>query len=80
MSQYKLIIEKQARNYIFALSASDRDRIYEKLTLISSGLLTSCDIKKLEGIKPASFRLRVGKYRLVFVKKDDILTIVVVKA
>jgi mRNA-degrading endonuclease RelE of RelBE toxin-antitoxin system len=54
------------------LSARERGRLEEILTLIVSGETASLDIKKLKGMDDV-YRVRVGTLRIIFQKhKNDI--------
>lgn len=62
--------EKAAVKYLKALQKSQRDLILnsiEKLTLKPA----EGDIKKLSGYKDGRYRLRVGKYRIIYKYIDD---------
>ncbi len=73
---YKLIISKQAQKEIDALPTYIRGNVDEHiLALADDPRPQGC--KKLEGFSNA-YRLRVGKYRIVYTIEDRILTINIV--
>ena len=56
---------KSADKYLNAQDKTTRDRIKDAVKKIPKG-----DIKPMEGYTDGSCRLRVGKYRIVFVMED----------
>lgn len=70
----KLEYKKAALKYMAVLDKPTRERIRASI----DGLLKvppEGDIKRLQGTKAVEFRLRVGKYRILFSCDDDILTV-----
>jgi len=72
--KYTIAIEKRAHKFIESQSKENQKRL-----LISIYKLPEGDIKSLQGFEDL-FRLRVGNYRVIFTKQDDILLIKVVNA
>lgn len=75
---YALLIKKQAKKILQSLPRPERNRITEKIVLLgrdpdSKGL----DIKPLEGLP--YFRLRVGQWRIIFSKDDEVKIIAIEK-
>ena len=75
---YKLKYRRKARNYIARLSLKSKSVIVNKLhQLAENPDNPELDITVLKG--RIGFRLRVGKYRVVYSRHDDILIIEVVR-
>ena len=69
---------RQARNYLARLPLKIKSAIVDNLhQLAANPDSPSLDIKVLKGRKV--FRLRVGRYRIIYTRQDDRLTIEVVK-
>lgn len=65
MSKIKIIIEKQAVKYLKSLQHNQRRLIMEAI----NGLVEyppKGDIKLIKGYKDGRYRLRVGKYRIIY--------------
>lgn len=73
--KYNILIEKRARKFISVQPKYQQQRI---LTAINK-LPNIGDIKPISGHDNV-FRLRVGDYRVIFLKNDGILLINVVEA
>ncbi len=75
---YQLLIKRQAKKKIESMSRPDRNRITEKLVLLGDNPDNSnLDVKKLVG--EPYYRLRVGNWRIIFDRQDDIKIIAVEK-
>jgi mRNA interferase RelE/StbE len=75
---YTLLIKKQAKKTLQNLSRSDRNRITEKIMLLGGNPDSlTLDIKKLQG--EPYFRLRVGKWRIIFDRDNNIKIISIEK-
>ena len=61
---------KKAEKYLLSLNKSDATRLHDAIENIPFG-----DIRKLQGTKdPVLYRLRIGKYRIVFcIDNKDII-------
>ncbi|MDR0936023.1 MAG: type II toxin-antitoxin system RelE/ParE family toxin [Oscillospiraceae bacterium] len=70
---YKVVIEKKARKFIKSQPAFQQRRLHKAIGNLPSG----GDIKYLSGNKEA-FRLRVGNYRVIFTKDNDVYIVTVV--
>ena len=75
---YVVMIKRQAKGKLESLGRSDRIRITEKIVLLGEnpddhGL----DVKPLVGT--GFYRLRVGGWRIVFDRKDDLKIIAIEK-
>ena len=78
MQKYSLFIKKIAKLYLASLPMKERNRIMDKIVLLSSGVWDLCDIKKMKSSDPNLFRLRVGKYRVIYEKHDDVFRILII--
>ena len=68
---YTLLIKKQAKKALQSVPQSDRTRITEKIVLLGKDPDNpSLDIKKLQG--EPYFRLRVGSWRIIFDRDDEV--------
>ncbi|WP_287243972.1 MULTISPECIES: type II toxin-antitoxin system RelE/ParE family toxin [unclassified Okeania] len=74
MSEWNLIILKAAENYLKPLPLPDQERILRGLKLLKTDR-TMIDIKPLKG-RP-EWRLRVGKYRVLFIEDQENLAYIV---
>lgn len=75
---YTLVIKKQAKNFLERLSKTDRQRITEKIVLLGNNPNSpTLDIKPLEG--EPHYRMRVGRWRVVFDRDDKIKIILIEK-
>ena len=64
--KWEIIYEKPARKYLATLEAKDQERIKSEVDKLSDGPFNrkDLDIKKLKGRD--GWRLRIGKYRVIF--------------
>ncbi len=60
------------------LSAQEKKRLKTILEKIKSGNFTNLDFKKLKG-KDNIFRVRTGKIRVIFMKKDKSILILAIE-
>jgi mRNA interferase RelE/StbE len=75
---YQLKYRRQARNYLARLPFKIKSRIVDKLHEIKENPDgQDLDIDKLKG--KSSYRLRVGRYRIIYTRHRDQLIIEVVK-
>ncbi len=75
---YSLKYRKQARNYLARLPVKIKSAIVEKLHLIASDPdIERPEIKMLKGRK--GYRLRVGQYRVIYTRHNELFVIEVVK-
>ena len=66
MSRYHVFLEKKAFEHLKKLSKDPRNRMIEALHVLrEEGFSRRLDIKKLRGYRK-QYRLRVGKYRILF--------------
>lgn len=75
---YKLLIKKQAKKRLESLSRPDRNRITEKIVLLGANPDNpNLDVKQLQGQR--YFRLRVGQWRIIFDRDDEVKIIAIEK-
>lgn len=75
---YELIIKRKAKNTLKSLSRPDRIRITEKIMELGKDPDNpELDVKPLEG--EPYFRLRVGKWRVIFDRDDEVKIIAIEK-
>lgn len=76
---YTIFIQQQAKKKLKSLSKPDRYRIAEKITLLGKNPEDPhLDVKPLQGEKKL-YRLRVGKWRIIFDRQDAVRIIAVEK-
>ncbi|MDX2142897.1 MAG: type II toxin-antitoxin system RelE/ParE family toxin [Rhodospirillaceae bacterium] len=73
---YRVEFERRAAKELAALPAPARERILKALDRLADDPRASGNIKALHG---GGYRLRVGDYRVLYVVKDDLLLVLVVK-
>lgn len=75
---YTLFIKKQAKKALQSVPQPDRTRITEKIVLLGKDPDDPIlDIKKLKG--EPYFRLRVGSWRIIFDRDDEVRIISIEK-
>ncbi len=61
----KFVFTKQAKKDLSSLPSEIQKRILDKINSLKTTESVFARIKKLQGVTPASYRLRVGDYRLI---------------
>ncbi len=75
---YTLLIKKQAKKALQSVPQPDRTRVTEKIVLLGKDPEDPIlDIKKLKG--EPYFRLRVGSWRIIFDRDDEVRIISIEK-
>ncbi|CZG44161.1 Uncharacterised protein [Legionella pneumophila] len=75
---YTLLIKKQAKKALQSVPQPDRTRITERIVLLGKDPDDPIlDIKKLKG--EPYFRLRVGSWRIIFDRDDEVRIISIEK-
>ena len=75
---YKILIRKEADKALLKMPANWRIRVTEKiLQLARNPDDASLDIKSLQGSE--LLRMRVGRWRVIFVRDDDVKIIAIEK-
>ena len=75
---YTLLIKKQAKKMLQSVPRPNRNRITEKIMLLGADPDSpNLDIKKLQG--EPYFRLRVGQWRIIFDRDNEIRIISIEK-
>lgn len=73
---YRLEISREALGQLRALPTTQRRRVGERLEALQTNL--SGDVTKLAG-NPGRYRLRVGRYRVLFTLEKDLILVHFVK-
>ncbi|OGT42331.1 MAG: plasmid stabilization protein [Gammaproteobacteria bacterium RIFCSPHIGHO2_12_FULL_40_19] len=77
--RYTLLIKKRAKKALQSLARTDRNRIAEKIKLLGENPDNPIlDIKPLQGSE-SLHRLRVGQWRIVFDRDDEVKIIAIEK-
>jgi mRNA interferase RelE/StbE len=77
---YKLIFLAKAVKELKRLDYVAQKMIKQKLEILAKNPADlKNDIKALKGKLSGKFRLRVRNYRIIYQKKDDVLTILIVR-
>ena len=69
MTKYEVLVSETARKEFSRLGRNDKERIRDKLNELGKdphNRSSRLDIKKLTGTKRLYYRLRVGKFRVVY--------------
>lgn len=75
--RYTLLIKKQAKKTLQALTKTNRNRIAEKIKLLGDNPDNwMLDIKPLQG--EPYYRLRIGQWRVIF-DRDDAIKIIAIE-
>ena len=75
---YMLLIKKQAKKVLQSLARPDRNRIAEKIKCLGKNPDSpNLDIKSLQD--QPYYRLRVGNWRVIFDRDDDVKIIAIEK-
>ena len=75
---YNVVIKRQAKKKLESLSRPDRNRITEKIIILGDNPNNpNLDVKALQG--EFYYRLRVGNWRIIFDRQDDIRVISIEK-
>lgn len=75
---YRILIKKEARKKLQIINPTKRAQIVEKIILLGENPNHSTlDVKPLQG--SSFYRLRVGTWRVIFDKKEDVKIIAIEK-
>lgn len=75
---YQVLIKKQAKKTLQKLNRTKRSQITEKIVLLGENPSNpNLDIKPLHDL--GCYRLRVGQWRVIFDKNDDVKIIAIEK-
>lgn len=78
---YKYTLHKRAEKYLMKQDKKVLKKVFDKLKILCQNPSTPLlDIKKLKGYSENYYRLRIGKYRLIYEVKDFELHIYVLDA
>lgn len=76
--KYEVEISESAEKFLEKVPKKDRSRIMEKIDTLADDPMPSGSVK-LQGQRPALYRIRSGDYRVVYSIKKDVLIILVVE-
>lgn len=76
LKKYKVLVKKSAKKELKAIPLNFRQRIAGAITLLAENPFPP-NSRKLEGRD--GYRIRIGDYRLIYVVKNDVLTILVIR-
>ena len=74
--KYRIEIKEEARWQLRALSKEQRRLIGKRLDIVQADL--KGDVKKLSG-RHHEYRLRVGRYRILFTLEGDLISVYAVR-
>jgi len=74
---YKVVLEKRAEKEFLSLDKEAQKIVAKKLLELQKG--NFFNDKALKGKYKGKFRKRAGDYRIIYVKEESIITIVVVR-
>jgi mRNA interferase RelE/StbE len=67
---YQIVLRNNAKRFLEKLSKDHYHRFSKAIHKLAQNPLSG-DVKKLHGDIPGAYRLRIGKWRVLFVKNDD---------
>ena len=68
--KFRVFIERKALKQLEEIEENQKRIIKDKLNKLKNGFSLHLDIKKLKGFKN-HYRLRIGKYRILFEIEED---------
>lgn len=74
---FRVIIPKYALKELSKIDKENQQFIFDKIKELEKGLFSGD--KALKGVHKGKFRKRVGNYRIVYLKENDILLITVIR-
>ncbi len=74
---HKVIIPKYALKELSKIDKENQQLIFNKIKDLENGIFTND--KSLKGSHKGKFRKRVGNYRIIYLKENDILLITVIR-
>lgn len=79
---YRLKLHKRVEKFLLGLSPSWRERFREKLEILRENPFDHArlDIKPMQGMGDAVYRLRIGPYRAIYQVRDADVTIYLLTA
>lgn len=73
--KYNVFLERKAQKNLQGLEQSDKDSLNDRILKLKDGFVPELDIKKLKGF-PNHYRLRVGRFRVLFKLEENHIIIV----
>jgi len=74
---YRVIIPKYVLKELLKIDKENQQKIFSKIKDLEQGKFTND--KSLKGKYKGKYRKRVGNYRIVYLKENDILLITVIR-
>ncbi len=74
MISYKVLLEENALKSLKQIPNPNKENIFKRFSQLETLNVATRNIKKLKGYKDG-FRMRVGNYRVLFVKNDENKTV-----
>ena len=74
---YRVIIPKYVLKELLKINKENQQKIFSKIKDLEQGKFTND--KSLKGKYKGKYRKRVGNYRIVYLKENDILLITVIR-
>jgi len=71
---WRVVFARSASREVERLDQPDRERVVEALERLALGD-PRCDVRRLQGFREPTFRLRVGELRVIFFRDRAALTI-----
>lgn len=75
---YDVSFSNQALRSLQACNEKDRQLIIKNIDQLAAAPLQKSNVKKLVNFDTAAFRMRVGRYRVLFDREDDLKIIDVI--
>jgi mRNA interferase RelE/StbE len=70
MTTYKVVLEEKALESLKQIPNPHKNNIFKKLKYLETPNYQTTNVKKLKGYENG-YRLRVGNYRVLFLKKTE---------
>jgi len=72
---YRVLYEKKAQKFLRKAAVNQRYLIMRKVAEYALNPDSGCNVIKMRGVD--AYRMRVGDWRVIFEKRDDVLLILV---
>jgi len=72
---YRIEIKKKAQKVLFKIPANQRNLINRKIKAYAANPNAGQNVIKMSGVD--GYRMRIGDWRVIFEKRDDILLILI---
>ena len=75
---YEIIFTEEALKSLQRCSHKDKNLIIRNIEQLAEDLFRKSNVKKLVDFDAAAFRMRVGNYRVLFDREDNLKIIVII--